>query len=250
MKHKIILFTSLFISLLYGGCSVKIANDTVINVGDKDGLLKDNGDVVIKPIYKRINSFQGEFEKYPHPNLVNLHWIEDDKDKAYAIVENIDGKFGVIDKQGNLKLKVVYDSIGSFFNGFAKIEINKKFGLIDKEFNIVLKPIYDEIEEFVFHTAIVKQNEKYGCIDKDIHLKIKPLYDRIYVDSEGMKRIELDDKWGFVDGDCNVVAKPIYDYAYDFKNGFAKVKKAQLWGYLDQNGNLLTNTIFTDPDNF
>jgi hypothetical protein len=44
MKNKV-LFSSLFIGLLYSGCSVKISNDTVINVGDKDGLLKDSGDV-------------------------------------------------------------------------------------------------------------------------------------------------------------------------------------------------------------
>jgi hypothetical protein len=139
MKNKV-LFSTLCIGLLYSGCGVKISNDTVINVGTKDGLLKDSGEVIIKPIYKRIHNFQGEEGRYPHPNLANIHWLHDNKGNEYAVVENTDGKFGVIDKQGNLKLKVVYDSIGSFFNGFAKIELNKKFGLIDNEFTIVLKP--------------------------------------------------------------------------------------------------------------
>lgn len=238
------------IFLLFVGCSSKIPDKTVINVGDKEGVIIGTSEVIVKPIYKRVHRFSQSNEKYEHYNYLNIHWVHNDSDKQFAIVENIDGKFGVINAKGKLVLKVVYDHIGSFFNGFARIQLNGKVGLIDKEFNIVLKPIYDEVQEFVFNTAIITYEGKYGCIDKEINTLIKPVFDMVYLQKEGMKRIELDDKWGFIDMNCNIIAKPIYDYAHDYSNGFAKVKEANKWSYLDKDGRLLTNTIFTDPDNF
>ena len=41
---------------------------------------------------------------------------------------------GIIDKYGKQRIKIEYDSISYFKNGFAKIELDKKFGLIDRDF--------------------------------------------------------------------------------------------------------------------
>ena len=243
----------LFISIvfiLFVGCSSKVAQKTIVDVNDKDGVINGNGDVIVKPIYQRVHNFSESNETYDHLNYVNIHWFHDDSDKQFAIVENIDGKFGVINAKGQLVLKVIYDHIGSFFNGYARIKLNKKYGLINKDFEIVQKPIYDDIKEFVFNTAIVIYNGKYGCLDKDVKLVLKPIYDMIYIQKEDRKRIQLDDKWGFIDRDCKIIAKPIYNYAYDFSNGFAKVKNANKWAYLKKDGTLLTNTIFKNLDNF
>lgn len=247
---KIIFTSGIFVSLIFSGCGVKLSKDTVVNAGEKEGLIKSNGDVAVKPTYDRINTFHGEYEKYYHPNYFNFHAIHDNKDESYAVVKNFNNKFGVIDKHGNQKLKVMYDSIGIFHNGFAKIEIDGKYGLVNENFDVVLKPVYDEVQEFVFNTAIVKQGDKYGCLDKNINFKIKPILDMVYLQSEGLKRVELNDKWGFIDINCEFVAKPVYDYAYDFRNGFAKVKEAGLWGFLDKDGRLLTKQIFDDADRF
>lgn len=236
--------------LLFVGCTSKSPQKAVVSVGNKDGVVSTKKDVIVKPIYKRIHRFSESNETYFHPNYINIHWFHGDRDKQYAIVENIDGKYGVIDASGKLVLKVVYDHIGSFFNGFARIQLNNRYGLINEDFEIVLKPVYDEVQEFVFNTAIVKYKGKYGCIDQDINLVLKPIYDMMYLQKEEMKRIELDDKWGFVDMDCQIVAKPIYDYAHDFSNGFAKVKTANKWAYLKKDGTLYTKTIFGDLDEF
>lgn len=241
--------TLLFI-IFFSGCSAKNADETVISVNKKEGLLKDNSEVSIKPIYKKINRFEGKVSKYPHPNYLNIHWIENQWEDSYAIVENIDGKYGIINKDGKLLLKVIYDSIGRFYNGYAKVEINNKFGLINKDFEVVVKPIYDEALEFVYNSIIVKKFGKYGCMNKDLELIIEPKMDMIYLQHEGFKRFEQNNKWGFLDTNCDLVVKPIYDYAYDFSNGFAKIKSDKNWGFIDTDGDLLTKPIFEDTDRF
>ena len=245
---KIFYITGLLSIILLSGCSTKLSNDTIVKVNGKDGLLNDNSEVSVKPIYKSISRFEGDDFKYQHPHYINIHWIENEWENTYAVVENIDGKFGIINKEGELQLKPIYDSIGRFYNGFAKIEVNKKFGLVDENFDVVVKPIYDEALEFVYDTIIVKKFGKYGCINKNLELKIKPTLDMIYIQHEGYKRVENNNKWGFVDRNCEFLVKPTYDYVNNFSNGFSKVKLENKWGFINRDGEFLIKPILEDAD--
>ncbi|MDC0933638.1 WG repeat-containing protein, partial [Arcobacteraceae bacterium] len=165
---KIINIVVLLSIVFLTGCSTKIQNESVITINSKEGLLKENGEIAVKPVYKSISSFEGDDFKYQHPNNFNIHWIENNFESTYAVVSNEEGKFGIINKEGELLIKPIYDSIGRYYNGFAKIELNNKFGLINEDFDVSVKPIYDEALEFVYDTIIVKKFNKYGCIDKNL----------------------------------------------------------------------------------
>ncbi len=239
---------SLYLALLlfvFVGCSQSTIKYTVVQEGTKDGVIHESGYIVVKPIYEHIFEFDGQSATFDHPHLINLHWIHNKSSEAYAVVQNTDGKFGIINQQGNLLLKPIYDSVTYFFNGFLRIEVGDKFGLVDTDFNIVLKPTYDYIGEFVGDIALLHHKEKFGCINRDMDLKIKPTYDRIYFQQESFLRTKIEEKWGYLDNQCNVLAKPIYDYGYDFSNGFAKVILDEKIGYLSSTGKLITKPIFT-----
>ena len=247
---KIIIISGLFAGLVLSGCGAKLSNETVVNEGGKEGVLKSSGEITAKPVYDNVGSFQGESGKYYHPNHFNFHNLHDNQDQAYSIVKSSSNKMGIIDKQGNLKLKPIYDSISSFYNGFARVELNGKQGLINEKFEVVLKPVYDEVQEFNGDAAVIKLFGKYGCVDKNMDIKVKPIYDMIYLESEGLKRMRLENKWGFMDKECNMVTEASYDYAYDYRNGFSKVKKGELWGFLNKKGEPVSGQIFDDPDRF
>jgi len=199
--------------LLFVGCQGKL-NHIVVQEGNKEGIINEEGEVLVKPIYNEITNFNSANEKI-HPNYVNLHWLENEKKLSYAIIQNSDGKYGIINKDGYFLLKPIYESISNFFNTYAKIKYGNKYGLIDEDFNIVLKPVFDEVHDFVNGTAIIQNNGKFGCITSDMKLKIKASYDNIYFKSENISRIYLKNKWGYLDNNCNVLVKPMYDYAYD-----------------------------------
>jgi len=234
-----------FTFLVLTGCNNPNIKHTIIQEATKDGVINESGYVIVKPIYKHIFNFDGANGTFEHPHLLNLHWIHNQASQAYAIVQNTDDKYGIINKEGKLLLKPVYDSITYFFDGFSRIEVGGKFGLINKDFEIVLKPTYDYIQEFIGDIAILHHNNKYGCINKKIELKVKPTYDKIYFQQENFLRTKVDKKWGYLDNQCNVLSKPIYDYAYDFSNGFGKVVLDEKVGYLGSDGMLITKPIFT-----
>jgi len=245
VKTKLYIVLMLFVVLITG-CNQKQKQFTIVQENDKKGVINESGYIVVKPIYKQVFRFDGSDNFITHPNFVNLHWLHNEADYAYSIVENINNKFGIIDQKGNLLLKPIYDSITYFFDGFMRVQIGDKYGLVDEEFNIVLKPIYNKIDEFTDDIAIVQNNGKYGCIDKNMRIKIKPTYDKIYFQQEEFLRTRLNNKWGYLDNKCNVLSKPIFDYAYDFSNKIAKVIIHERVGYINSDGKLLSKPIFKD----
>lgn len=246
---KLVTMSCLVATIVLTGCT-KAPEYAAIDVGNKEGLIKNNSQVVVKPIFKRVSSLQGIEENYQHPNYLNIHWFHDNGEKRYAVVEDTKGKLGIIDTEGEMKAKPIYDSISSRFNGFIKVEVGNKFGLLDENFDVVLKPIYDDIGEFIYDTAIIKYNDKYGCIDKKMQMKLKPVYDQIYLLNEDTRRVELNGKWGFVDTMCNVVVKPSFDYMENFSNGIAKFKNNDHWGYIKPDGTLISKNVFKQGDSF
>jgi hypothetical protein len=244
MRFIVSIFIALSL-LILSGCSYKNKQYTIVEEQTKNGVIGEDGYVTVKPIYNKIYNFDGHNSFFDHPNTLNLHWIHNRKSNAYAVVQNIDGKFGVIGINGQLYLKPVYDSITYFFNGFARIEEGGKFGLVNEDFEIVLKPIYDYIQEFVGDIAILHLKNKYGCVNRDMVLKIKPTYDRIFFQQEDFLRTQLDNKWGYLDNKCNILSKAIYDYSYDFSNGIGKVKLDEKVGYINSKGNMIAKPIYT-----
>jgi hypothetical protein len=250
MKQLFICFSLL---ILITGCSHK--NTAVVSVNEKEGLLNDGGDVIVKPIYKRVYALDTiNRNDYNHPLYINFHWIEL-SEKQYAVVQNIDSKYGIIDKDGNLKLKVIFDSIGNFFNGYAKVEVNGKYGLINEDFEIIVKPIYDDVRNVIDNSVVVKNYDKnrktqYGCLNLDVQL-VAPLdYNMIYLSSEKRMRMEKDGLWGFLDTDCKIVSELQYTYADDFSNGLARVKRESLWTYINLDGKEIEKNIFEKASDF
>ncbi|QDF30142.1 WG repeat-containing protein [Halarcobacter anaerophilus] len=241
-----------FIALL-SGCGT---NSTVVSVGDKEGILNSEGKVLVKPTYKRVSKFKTvENNEYKYPHYLNFHWLHLSGEK-YAVVKNIDNKYGIIDEEGNLKLKVVYDSIGQFINGFAKIEVDKKYGLINENFEVVLKPIYDDVRTPLNGTIIVKNytkdsKSKYGCLNKNMEEVSSLDYDMIFLSSEDRMRIKKDNLWGFMDNECNVVVSPQYKFEKDYSNGLAKVQKTDgLYTYIDLDGKEIVGKTFNQGLDF
>jgi hypothetical protein len=93
-------------------------------------------------------------------------------DEGYYYVK-LNGKWGVIDKQGNEIVPPKYDNVGIFpfskdYN-YVVVELNEKYGVFDRQGKEVVAPKYDEIlddELEKFGYASVTLNSKMGVIDK------------------------------------------------------------------------------------
>ena len=78
----------------------------------------------------------------------------------------IDGKFGYIDKSGELVIPAKYNRAWKFSEGLGKVLLNNKFGFIDKDGSFVIMPQFDMAWDFIDVLAQVKIDGKFGFIDK------------------------------------------------------------------------------------
>ena len=252
MLKKVLITTSLAI-LFFTGCSTK-EEIAIVNEKGKYGALDNNSNVVIKPVYDELSSFDDRKNKNiktNHPNVLNLHWLHNYYGDEYAIAE-YNGKYGVVNKNNELVIKPIYDSISKLFNGFSVIKLDEKYGFLDDKFEVVQKPIFRNAREFLGNVTFVQSNAngKWGCITKDMDLKINDEYDEVYNLYDGFARTVKDGKWGYINDKCEVVVIPSYDYAYDFSKGFAKVQKNGHIAYINEKGEEITKNIFTSGENF
>jgi hypothetical protein len=84
-----------------------------------------------------------------------------------------------------------YDYMGPFYEGLARVKLEKKWGFIDTTGNVVVKPKYNEVENFKEGLAKVRTGTKWGLVDKSGNEVIKPTFDAIYEFINGKARVLL-----------------------------------------------------------
>ena len=95
----------------------------------------------------------------PYEYKDNRKYIKNDK---YLITAN-NGKYGIIDYNGNIILDLIYDYIKIIDNGFI-IKENNKFGIINENKEYILKPEYQEIFDYK-NNLVIKKDNKYAIIN-------------------------------------------------------------------------------------
>lgn len=85
-------------------------------------------------------------------------------DDTYAAVK-IDGQWGFVDLDGNIKIEPKYEDARSFSNGYAAIKFAGKWGFIDMDNNIVIDPQFDDAKDFnVAGCVFVLQNQEWRLL--------------------------------------------------------------------------------------
>lgn len=131
-----------------------------------------------------------------------------------------------------------FTSISDFKNGYAKIAKGSKFGIIDKNGNIIIKPIYDDVTYFAKENiAAVKINSKWGIANSNGTIILNPRFDFIYDFQDGFLKVRENNKYGFLNSKGNIFLIPSFQDASDFQDGYASVKSGSTWKLVDENGN-------------
>lgn len=169
-------------------------------------------------------------------------------------------------KQGESYSKV--HKYGS--NGLAVVELKrpygKKYGLIDKDGNVVVPLMYDKIgtnRSWVEYSNIVwVEHQKYwcvikrtddgwrqGCIDSGGKLVIPLNYEEVpekVMDTERLLKVKKNGKWGCLNLDGSELLPCIYDEMDDFRYGNPSfVKKEGKYAFVDALGNFVTPFGYT-----
>lgn len=168
-----------------------------------------------------------------------------------------DRKCGYIDTKGNEVIALTDKYYGtSFHDGLAAVGNNDgKYGFIDKKGELVIPMSFDVDEGGVtseFHEgyAVVCKNEKYGYIDKSGKEVIPCNYDAAFNFSEGMALVIKEGKFGFIDAKGKEVIPCEYSYANHFSEGIAVVQKGDKYQFIDKTGKVVLDNSYSGISNF
>ncbi len=141
------------------------------------------------------------------------------------------GKWGYIDKTGQLKIQPQYDYAFEFAEGLAAICTG------------VTRWSTGSPEEF-------PEDGKWGYIDQTGTVIIQPQFEFASSFSEGAAHVRTAGKSGFIDRTGQWVIPAEFSWADNFSDGLAGAEQSGLWGYIDRKGQWKITPQFKWVDQF
>lgn len=164
-------------------------NCSVFSTTDlKQGIINDNGKVILEPVYDRVYFANEEL------------WV---------VFKN--GKGGIVNNKGQLLVPLIYDDILEFSNGLAGVKKNGRYGFIDKTGRLVIPFKYEHVVPFSEGLAAAKLSGKYGFVSVKGSEVIPFEYDAALSFKQNIAGVKKNNKWGIIDKNKNI----LLDYKFD-----------------------------------
>ncbi|TKC05860.1 WG repeat-containing protein [Pedobacter frigoris] len=181
------------------------------------------------------NSFK-ELLNYPDYNfgLGHIFDLDEEDSSQYNDVEIYEENklWGLKSANGDLLMKPFFDEFYGFEYGtLAVVSKAGKYGHINKKGEIVIPLVYDDAYDFEGDYAIIKQNEKYGLITADGKIKLPAKYENLSpIGSPGsFYSAKLNGKFGVINFDDTLILP------FDFDNEFEGERWDEMY-YVKENG--------------
>ena len=194
---------------------------------------------------QRANGASEEAAALKVVNSRGFYYPHYDKQSETISVQK-DGKYGLLDMQGEIICEPLYDDIHPLRNGNVVVCKEKSWSLINRQGDILKNLEYDRVRGFVDGFAVVTLGGKYGIIDESGKVLGELKYDEIRslqsISRYGEERkfakyfeACVEGKWGFLNKQGKEMSPFVYDeiQMIDFEGGFVRVCKNGKWGYVN-----------------
>jgi hypothetical protein len=158
------------------------------------------------------------------------------------------GKWGFVDTRGRTVTRARFGWAMDLREGMAQVEKNGKHGYINPTGDLVIPYLFHghRMEGFSEGRALVVDGGKYGYIDESGSMVIPPEYWLAWGFHQGLARVQTGDaKWILIDQKGKAVSRHGFDYIDDFHDGFARVRVFRDYGFVGPDGNLSIPMKFT-----
>ncbi len=227
---------------------------TPVKINGKWGFFNTKGELSIKPVYEKIEEFDGGFaigKRGKNYYIINTNGIEthqlpptvnyvDRFCEGLAKVRTTNGKFGFVDTTGQIVIESKLIAVGNFHGGLAWVRtIDELIGFINTKGEWVIKPTYTYVHDFDPQSGIAKvvANKETIYIDQTGQtIRMANGRESFSTFCEGLAKGEKNGYWGFYDNKGNWVIKPTFDGVRNFPSGYAAAKSKGDWGIINAKG--------------
>jgi len=165
-------------------------------------------------------------------------------------------KWGFCTPDKTIIIDCIYDNVGHFSNGLARVEMKRTCGFIDTKGNVAIPLIYDCMfikSDFSHELAAVAVAGKpgFGFINKAEETIIPFVFEYAKKFTDGLATVRSKGKWGFVNNKGEIAIPFTFDHARMFADGLAKVEIDKKWWFIDKEGNFKIDcSIYDDIHEF
>ena len=115
--------------------------------------------------------------------------------------------------------KEIFNYVGNFRYGYARVELNKKWNFINKNDEIISDKWFNFVGNFQDGYAQVKLNNKWNLINKDGEIMSDKWFDTLYYFEYGYAKVKSNNKWNIINTDGEFLSDKWFD-SYDDANEY------------------------------
>ncbi|MFB6355433.1 MAG: WG repeat-containing protein [bacterium] len=164
-----------------------------VKKNNKIGFINRDGEWVIEPRFRKVKSIGGDNGQLMKGSLKDgLKLIQARRNvsqktfksiKSYsqnrAAVENMSGKWGYLNEDGELVISPRFNKVKSFTNGVARVKTKKGWGVINSSGTFLVSPEYQEVKPVSNNLFKVKKNGLWGVVSKEGKIIVEPKFEHI-----------------------------------------------------------------------
>ena len=157
-----------------------------------------------------------------------------------------DGKYGFIDRLGQVIVPFGFEWVGPFREGCAIVRVGKTFGMIDKTGKFIIPADWDSLTEMSCGALTGVANGKWYVIKKDGGTVEIRGADSVSTFSDGLAMVRIGNKAGYIDRDGDMAIAPSFDAvgAGVHRGGLAIISAAGMAGFVDLRGKMVIKPQF------
>jgi hypothetical protein len=170
--------------------------------------------------------------------------------EGFALIRVQDGSWAYIDAQGRQHLRNVVAH--PFHEGLTVSfdDATGKYGYLGIDGKWAIPPRFERADDFSEGFAPVQSGGKWGYIWHTGEFAIEPGFDSAGRFHNGIAPVGIGDSYGFVGQRGELVVPAKFEAVNWFCSGLAPVRQGKLWGYIDINGEFVISPRFVSADHF
>lgn len=158
-----------------------------------------------------------------------------------------DQKWGLIDTNGTLVVKPLYDAISDFNkDGFAFVHVNDLVGIINPEGTEIIPPEFEDIKTTESIYFIARKDKLWGVFTNAGKLIIPAEYEELVYIGNRLFMFRNDTLSGILNTDNKIIIEPQFESTKNTGNGFIITKLNNLLGLYDYSGKRLLENSYSN----